>query len=186
MTNELIGVEIEQRDGLVVIARLAGELDISVAEPTGRKIAESVPSSARGVVVDTSGLEFMDSSGVSMLFSLARQVGSHRQQLRVVAYRRRTARMECRACELRFSVDILKFGLALVQKPDLAVAADPGGWALAAAITGRLEDDDKGLEAMKEIVGDIGAEAIEGHARALGTWERFSERLQARERGDDG
>lgn len=32
-----------------------------------------------------SGLEFMDSSGVSMLFALARQVGSHRQQLRVVA-----------------------------------------------------------------------------------------------------
>jgi anti-anti-sigma factor len=30
-------------------------------------------------------LEFMDSSGVSMLFGLARQVGSHRQQLCVVA-----------------------------------------------------------------------------------------------------
>ena len=32
-----------------------------------------------------SGLEFIDSSGVSMLFALARQVGSHRQELRVVA-----------------------------------------------------------------------------------------------------
>jgi anti-anti-sigma factor len=82
--NELIGLEIEQRDD-VVVARLSGELDISVAEATGRKIAESVPSSARGVVVDMSALEFMDSSGVSMLFSLARQVGSHRQELRVVA-----------------------------------------------------------------------------------------------------
>jgi len=82
--NDLVGLEIEQRDA-VVIARLTGELDISVAESTGRKIAEAVPSSARGVVVDMAGLEFMDSSGVSMLFSLARQVGSHRQQLRVVA-----------------------------------------------------------------------------------------------------
>jgi anti-anti-sigma factor len=44
-----------------------------------------VPSSARGVVVDMSGLDFMGSSGVSMLFALARQVGSHRQQLCVVA-----------------------------------------------------------------------------------------------------
>ena len=44
-----------------------------------------MPSSARGLVVDMSELEFMDSSGVSMLFTLARQVGSHRQQLRVVA-----------------------------------------------------------------------------------------------------
>jgi anti-sigma B factor antagonist len=82
--DDLIGVEIEQRDD-VVVARLSGELDISVAEKTGRKIADAVPSSALGVVVDMSGLEFMDSSGVSMLFSLARQVGSHRQQLRVVA-----------------------------------------------------------------------------------------------------
>jgi anti-anti-sigma factor len=85
VTDDLVGVEIEQRDDDVVVARLTGELDISVAEATGRKIADSVPSSARGVVIDMSGLEFMDSSGVSMLFALARQVGSHRQQLRVVA-----------------------------------------------------------------------------------------------------
>jgi anti-anti-sigma factor len=82
--NDLVGLEIEQQDE-VVIARLTGELDISVAESTGRKIAEAVPSSARGVVVDMAGLDFMDSSGVSMLFALARQVGSHRQQLVVVA-----------------------------------------------------------------------------------------------------
>src|SRR5919107_750629 len=82
--EELIGVDIEEH-GDVVVAKLAGELDISVAEVTGRRIVDAVPSSARGVVVDMSALEFMDSSGVSMLFSLARQVGSHRQELRVVA-----------------------------------------------------------------------------------------------------
>jgi anti-anti-sigma factor len=82
--EELIGVEFDEQ-GDVVVARLAGELDISVAETTGRRIAEAVPSSALGVVVDMSALEFMDSSGVSMLFALARQVGSHRQELRVVA-----------------------------------------------------------------------------------------------------
>jgi anti-anti-sigma factor len=83
--DELIGVEIVQRDDDIVVARLTGELDISVAGQTGKKIADSVGSSARGVVVDTTELEFMDSSGVSMLFNLARQVGSHRQELRVVA-----------------------------------------------------------------------------------------------------
>jgi anti-anti-sigma factor len=85
VNQELIGVQIEQGVSDVVIARLTGELDISVAEQTGRRIAGAVPSSALGVVVDMGELEFMDSSGVSMLFSLARQVGSHRQQLRVVA-----------------------------------------------------------------------------------------------------
>jgi anti-sigma B factor antagonist len=82
--ENLIGVEIEER-GDVVVAVLTGELDIAVAEQTGRKIGASVPSSARGLVVDMSELEFMDSSGVSMLFGLARQVGSRRQELRVVA-----------------------------------------------------------------------------------------------------
>jgi anti-anti-sigma factor len=82
--SDLTQVEIEHRDE-VVVARLTGELDISVADTTGRKIADAVPSSARGVVVDMSGLDFMDSSGVSMLFALARRVGSHRQQLCVVA-----------------------------------------------------------------------------------------------------
>jgi anti-sigma B factor antagonist len=67
--SDLTQVQIEQRDN-VVVARLTGELDISVAESTGRKIADAVSSSARGVVVDMSGLEFMDSSGVSMLFAL--------------------------------------------------------------------------------------------------------------------
>jgi anti-anti-sigma factor len=84
MGSELTQVDIEQRDD-VVVARLSGELDISAAGATGQKIAEAVPSSARGLIVDMSGLEFMDSSGVSMLFALARQVGSHRQQLVVVA-----------------------------------------------------------------------------------------------------
>ena len=83
--DDLVGVEIEQRDDEVVVARLTGELDISAAAKAGERIAAAVPSSARGLVVDMSGLEFMDSSGVSMLFSLARQVGSHRQQLRIVA-----------------------------------------------------------------------------------------------------
>jgi len=84
--NDLVHVEIEQRDGDdVVVARLTGELDIAGAEATGRRIAEAVPSSARGVVVDMTELEFIDSSGVSMLFGLARRVGSRRQELRVVA-----------------------------------------------------------------------------------------------------
>jgi anti-anti-sigma factor len=85
LNQDLVGVQIEQRDDDVVVARLTGELDISVADHARRKIADAVPNSAVGVIVDMSELEFMDSSGVSMLFSLARQVGSHRQQLRVVA-----------------------------------------------------------------------------------------------------
>jgi anti-sigma B factor antagonist len=113
LTGDLVGVEIEQRDDDIVVARLSGELDISVAESTGRRIADSVPSSARGVVVDTTALEFMDSSGVSMLFALARQVGSHRQELRVVAPRGRpVARV----------LQIVEFGRAAPVHEDLDAA----------------------------------------------------------------
>ena len=84
MTNGLVGLEIEERDD-VVVARVTGELDIAGASHTGDQIAEAVPTSARGLVVDFSGLEFIDSSGIAMLFGLARRLGSRRQQLRVVA-----------------------------------------------------------------------------------------------------
>jgi anti-anti-sigma factor len=83
--DDLVGMEIEQGADDVVVVRLSGELDLSVAASAGERIASAVPSSARGLVVDMTELEFIDSSGVSMLFGLARRVGSHRQQLRVVA-----------------------------------------------------------------------------------------------------
>ena len=82
--TDLASMTVEERDDIVLV-RLSGELDISVTEPTGQRIAAAVPSSAHGVVVDMTALEFIDSSGISMLFGLARRVGSHRQQLRVVA-----------------------------------------------------------------------------------------------------
>jgi anti-anti-sigma factor len=82
--SELIDLAIEDRDG-VVIAQVSGELDIAGASITGDQIAGAVPTSARGLVVDFTRLDFIDSSGVAMLFSLARRLNGRRQQLRVVA-----------------------------------------------------------------------------------------------------
>ncbi|MEA2363765.1 MAG: hypothetical protein QOD71_2910 [Thermoleophilaceae bacterium] len=81
---DLVQVEIEER-GDVVIAHVTGELDLAGAPSTGVAIGEAVPTSARALVVDFSGLEFIDSSGIAMLFNLARRLGSRRQELRVVA-----------------------------------------------------------------------------------------------------
>jgi anti-anti-sigma factor len=81
---ELVELEIEER-GEVVIARVRGELDIAGAPATGERIHAAVPTSARTLVVDLSDLDFIDSSGVAMLFSLTRRLGSRRQELRVVA-----------------------------------------------------------------------------------------------------
>jgi anti-sigma B factor antagonist len=80
----LVGLDIEER-GDVVVARMTGELDISGAPHAGERIADAVPTSARGLVVDMSELDFIDSSGVAMLFGLVRRLSSRRQELRVVA-----------------------------------------------------------------------------------------------------
>jgi anti-anti-sigma factor len=82
--TELVELEIEER-GDVVVARLTGELDIAGAPGMGDRIHEAVPISARCLVVDFTGLDFIDSSGIAMLFGLARRLGSRRQELRVVA-----------------------------------------------------------------------------------------------------
>ena len=82
--NELARVEVSQ-DGEIVTARVRGEVDISNAQITGDELQRAVPRSALGLVLDFRQLDFLDSSGVSMLFALARRLGSHRQQLRVVA-----------------------------------------------------------------------------------------------------
>ncbi|HEY1274437.1 MAG TPA: STAS domain-containing protein [Thermoleophilaceae bacterium] len=84
MAEDLVKLDIEER-GDVVVAHVSGELDIAGASRTGERIAENVPTSARALVVNFSELEFIDSSGVAMLFGLARRLGSRRQQLRVVA-----------------------------------------------------------------------------------------------------
>jgi anti-anti-sigma factor len=82
--SDLVGLEIDER-GQVVVARLSGELDIAGASKTGDSIGAAVPTSARALVVDCTELEFIDSSGIAMLFGLARRLGSRRQQLHVVA-----------------------------------------------------------------------------------------------------
>lgn len=84
MKEGLVGLEIEER-GDVVVARLTGELDIAGAGRTGERITDAVPTSAVGLVVDLTDLEFMDSSGIAMLFALARNLGSRRQRLTVAA-----------------------------------------------------------------------------------------------------
>jgi anti-sigma B factor antagonist len=82
--DDLIKLEVDQR-GEVVVAHVSGELDVSGAPELGDKIFEAVPTSAKGVVVDFTELGFIDSSGIAMLFGVARKVASRRQEMRVVA-----------------------------------------------------------------------------------------------------
>ena len=114
---DLVELEIEKRED-IVIAHLTGELDIVGASSTGEAIGDAVPTSARALVVDLGGLEFIDSSGIAMLFSLARRVGGQRQALHLVA---RSGQPVQRVLEL------VEFGRAapIYETVDEAVGALP-------------------------------------------------------------
>jgi anti-anti-sigma factor len=82
--DDLAQIAIEEHDD-VVVARVAGEIDISNVGPARRELAAGVPGTARGLVVDLSDTLHLDSSGVYLLFELARTLERRRQRICVVA-----------------------------------------------------------------------------------------------------
>jgi anti-anti-sigma factor len=62
------------RHDRVVVAGVTGEIDVSNAAQLESAIAGELGRDTAGLVVDLAGLEFMDSSGVHLLFGLARRL----------------------------------------------------------------------------------------------------------------
>jgi anti-anti-sigma factor len=82
--DELAQIEIDQsRD--VVIAHVTGEIDISNVGAAKRELTDGVPNTALGLVVDLSNTVHLDSSGVYLLFQLAKALESRQQRICVVA-----------------------------------------------------------------------------------------------------
>jgi len=70
--------EIAQDDG-VVVARLAGEIDLVNVPAIAAALRAGVPQDAIGVAVDLSGVRYLDSAGVQMLFQLAIDLATTRK-----------------------------------------------------------------------------------------------------------
>ncbi len=73
-----------QHDGDVVVAGIAGELDLSNTSEVRSTIVSSITNDTMGLVVDLSATSYFDSTGLSMLFDLARRLSRRQQALRVV------------------------------------------------------------------------------------------------------
>ncbi len=80
---DLGDLELESIEGLPV-AHLSGEIDRSNAAELGERVGAAIDGKGGGLVVDLSELEFIDSTGIRMLFELAAELKRHRQALRVV------------------------------------------------------------------------------------------------------
>jgi anti-anti-sigma factor len=80
---QLAQLRLEEEDG-VTIASVEGEIDLSNAAELEMAISHAVANEAVGLVVDLANVDYLDSSGVTLLFNLARRVSRRQQELVVV------------------------------------------------------------------------------------------------------
>ena len=79
----LASVKIERRDS-VSVAYLQGEIDMANAPEVSRQLFGAAPNDAVGLIVDLSGVTYMDSRGLHLLFELAERLHIRDQRLHVV------------------------------------------------------------------------------------------------------
>jgi anti-anti-sigma factor len=80
---QLAQLRLEEEDG-ITIASVEGEIDLSNAAELEMAISHAVANEAVGLVVDLANVDYLDSSGVTLLFNLARRVSRRQQELVVV------------------------------------------------------------------------------------------------------
>lgn len=76
-------VRFAQHGGLVV-AHLTGEIDMSNAGRIGDAIVETVSNQELGLILDFSGLRYLDSAGIQVVFRLREQLRTRGQTLTLV------------------------------------------------------------------------------------------------------
>jgi anti-sigma B factor antagonist len=81
--TRLAQLDFDER-GDVVIARLAGELDLSNVHDIGDGLNAAVTRDTAGLVLDLSELTHLDSAGVRLLFDLRGRLATARQRLAAV------------------------------------------------------------------------------------------------------
>jgi anti-anti-sigma factor len=68
----------------VVIARLTGEIDLSNADGIEGAIAEATPNHALALILDIGALDYLDSAGIHLIYTLREKLRARGQSLRLV------------------------------------------------------------------------------------------------------
>jgi anti-sigma B factor antagonist len=84
MAGELLSVRTERR-GSAYHVEPAGELDIATAEVLEHELQTAEQSDAETIVLDLSGLAFMDSTGLRVVIDVNDRCGGEHGRLRVIA-----------------------------------------------------------------------------------------------------
>jgi anti-anti-sigma factor len=83
MMDRIAVFEFEQHD-TVLVATVDGEIDSSNAAELRLALSERLPSASSALVLDLSGVGYLDSSGIHLLFDLGRRLAARRQALRLI------------------------------------------------------------------------------------------------------
>jgi anti-anti-sigma factor len=78
----------ERLDGGITVVALAGRLDNSSVESTERKLLELIERDTRSLVLDLSGLAYIRSAGLHVLFVIARKLKTQKGDLVLCAVQR--------------------------------------------------------------------------------------------------
>ena len=73
--------------GDVLVAHMAGEIDLSNAEGLGVEIAEATPHGTERVVLDLAEVEHIDSYGIFVIHGLRQRLSEHQTMLVLVVPR---------------------------------------------------------------------------------------------------
>jgi anti-anti-sigma factor len=67
-----------------LIAHVSGEVDMSNAEDVGATVVGATPNEARGVVLDLSRVDYLDSAGIYVIFGMRASLQARGQSLILV------------------------------------------------------------------------------------------------------
>jgi len=70
--------------GATVVARLAGEVDMTNAGYVHDQLVRAVPNGASALVIDLTATRYLDSAAIALVFDLAKRLRRRRQALRIV------------------------------------------------------------------------------------------------------
>ena len=82
MRSRLADLELEVSDEIVV-ARVSGEIDSSNASELRLALLERLSNDVIGMVLDLTSATYVDSTGIALVFELARGLEARRQSLRL-------------------------------------------------------------------------------------------------------
>jgi anti-anti-sigma factor len=114
-----------ERRGDVLIARLTGEIDMSNAENIGAAVLETTGNDALGVVLDLSGVQYLDSAGIYVVFGMRSRLRARGQLLRLAVPEGSPVDDALRLAGVQRHVDVLESVEDGVQAVQEGEAADP-------------------------------------------------------------